>query len=115
MGPPVGPAVNTLQAACAALRRGEAVLLYDADGREEETDLVISSEHATPSAIRHLREAAGGLICTTVAPEHHRKLGLPFLADLVQEGAKAHPVLRGLLADDIKYASSTTRRSRASA
>ena len=100
---PVGAPVNTLQAACAALRRGEAVLLYDADGREEETDMVLASQHATPQAIRGLREAAGGLICTTVAPEHHRKLGLPFLADLVQGAAAKHPVLRGLLADDIKY------------
>jgi 3,4-dihydroxy 2-butanone 4-phosphate synthase len=95
--------VKPLEAATAALRRGEAVLLYDADGREEETDLVIASQFATPQAIRQLREAAGGLLCTTVAPEHHRKLGLPFLADLVQGGAKEHPVLRHLMANDIKY------------
>lgn len=99
----LGAAVKPIEAAYAALRRGEAVLLYDADGREEETDLVVASQHATPQAIRLLREAGGGLLCTTVAPEHHRKLGLPFLADLVQEGAKSHPVLRHLLADDVKY------------
>lgn len=95
--------MKPIEAALAALRRGEAVLLYDADGREEETDMVVASQFATPEAIRHLREEAGGLLCTTVAPEHHRKLGLPFLADLVNAGAKAHPVLKHLIADDIRY------------
>lgn len=95
--------MKPIEAALAALRRGEPVLLYDADGREEETDMVVASEFATPQAIRRLREEAGGLLCTTVAPEHHRKLGLPYLADLVQGASKAHPVLKHLLADDIKY------------
>ena len=94
---------STLAKALDALRRGEPVLLYDADGREEETDLVIASQHATMQAIRALRTEAGGLLCTTVAPEHHQKLGLPFLADLVKAGAPAHPVLRHLNADDIRY------------
>jgi 3,4-dihydroxy 2-butanone 4-phosphate synthase len=95
--------VKPIEAAIAALRRGEPVLLYDADGREEETDMVIASEFATPKAIRRLREEAGGLLCTTIAPEHHRKLGLPYLADLVQGASKAHPLLKHLLANDIKY------------
>jgi 3,4-dihydroxy 2-butanone 4-phosphate synthase len=103
MGSPVGRPVKPIEAAIAALRRGEPVLLYDADGREEETDLVVASEFATPEAIRRLREEAGGLLCTTVAPEHHRKLGLPYLADLVQGASKTHPVLKHLLADDLKY------------
>lgn len=95
--------MKPIEAATAALRRGDPVLLYDADGREEETDLVLATQFATPQAIRLLREEAGGLLCTTVAPEHHRKLGLPYLADLVQGASRTHPVLRHLLADDIKY------------
>lgn len=87
----------------AALRRGQPILLYDADGREEETDMVLASEHATMEAIRTLRTEAGGLLCTAVAPEHHKKLGLPFLADLVRKAAGDHPVLRHMHADDIRY------------
>jgi 3,4-dihydroxy 2-butanone 4-phosphate synthase len=78
-------------------------LLYDADGREEETDMVVASQFATMEAIRTLRTEAGGLLCTTVAPEHHQKLGLPFLSDLVRGAAKAHPVLAHMNADDIRY------------
>jgi len=103
MPSPVGRSVKPIEAAVAALRRGEPVLLYDADGREEETDLVVASQFATPQAIRLLREAAGGLLCTTVAPEHHKKLGLPYLADLQAAAAATNPVLAHLLANDLRY------------
>ncbi|MHB8633268.1 MAG: 3,4-dihydroxy-2-butanone-4-phosphate synthase [Thermoplasmatota archaeon] len=92
-----------LEAAGAALARGEPILLYDADGREEETDMVVASQHATPDMVRRLRSDAGGLLCTVVAPEHHEALGLPFLADLVAEGGSRHPVLGELIANDIRY------------
>lgn len=102
--PPAESAAHApLAAALAALRAGQPVLLYDADGREEETDIVVASQFATPESIRFLREVGGGLVCTAVAPEHHRKLGLPFLADLVRAGADRHPVLRHMHADDIRY------------
>lgn len=86
-----------------ALRAGHPVLLYDADGREEETDIVVASQYATPEQVRFLRQAGGGLVCTAVAPEHHRKLGLPFLADLIRTSARDLPVLRHMHADDIRY------------
>ncbi|HUR62865.1 MAG TPA: 3,4-dihydroxy-2-butanone-4-phosphate synthase [Candidatus Thermoplasmatota archaeon] len=95
--------MHLLERAAAALRRGETVLLYDADGREGETDLVIASQFATPEAIRLLRTDGGGLLCTTVAPEHHAKLGLPFLADLLDEAAARHPALAEMKAHDLRY------------
>ncbi len=98
-----GPPVHTVNAAAEALRRGEIVLLYDADGREEETDMVVLAEHCTPEVLRTLRTDAGGLVCTAVAPEYHAALDLPFLSDLVQGATAAHPVLAGLLPDDIQY------------
>src|SRR5207249_10779915 len=51
--------------AISALGRGEFVLVYDADGREAETDLTVASEFVSPAAIRTLRKEAGGLICMT--------------------------------------------------
>jgi 3,4-dihydroxy 2-butanone 4-phosphate synthase len=94
---------NPLDGALSALRRGEPVLLYDADGREGETDIVIASQHATPETIRLLRSDGGGLLCTTVAPEHHQKLGLPFLADLLSDASAQHPVLAEMRAHDLRY------------
>lgn len=103
MGLSGGAPVDPLEAARRALRAGRIVLLYDADGREEETDMVVAGAHVTPDIVRRMRHDAGGLLCTALAPEHHEALGLPFLSDLVQEAAAQHPALAGLLPDDIRY------------
>src|SRR5687767_12029535 len=97
------PVLETLAAAIDALRRGQIVCLYDADGREEETDMVVASQFATQDCVRRLRTDAGGLLCTTVAPEHHAKLGLPFAADLLSGMAQDYPVLAGMKAHDLRY------------
>jgi 3,4-dihydroxy 2-butanone 4-phosphate synthase len=86
-----------------ALKAGRAVLLYDADGREEETDAVLASQFVTPDHIRFLRKEAGGLICTTVPSEARDRLGLPYLAELFGEAATRHPVLARTLATDAAY------------
>ncbi len=86
-----------------ALRDGQIILLYDADGREEETDMVVASQAITPDVVRTMRQDAGGLLCTALAPRVHRALGLPFLTDVVQEAASTNPVLKGLLPNDIQY------------
>ncbi len=86
-----------------ALSAGQIVLLYDADGREEETDMVVLGRHCAPEVLRTLRTDAGGLVCTAIAPEHHQRLDLPFLSDLIQGASAKHPGLLGLLPDDIAY------------
>lgn len=92
-----------LEAALRALRDGQPVLLYDADGREEETDIVIASQCATPELIRQLRTDGGGLLCTAIGPAQHTLLDLPWLSDLLADAAQAHPVLAGMMPDDIQY------------
>ncbi|MBN1678438.1 MAG: 3,4-dihydroxy-2-butanone-4-phosphate synthase [Candidatus Thermoplasmatota archaeon] len=92
-----------VQRALDCLRQGRFVLVYDADGREEETDVVIASEHVTPEAIRILRKDAGGLICTTADTRVQKALGLPFLSDLFLGMAEHYPVMRKLMPNDIPY------------
>jgi 3,4-dihydroxy 2-butanone 4-phosphate synthase len=67
-----------IEAAIAALRRGDIILLYDFDEREGETDFAIRSDAVTPRHILQMRKDGGGLICTAVHPESARRLGLPF-------------------------------------
>ncbi len=86
-----------------ALRQGAPILVYDADGREEETDMAVASQFVTPAIVRLLRKEAGGLVCTTVPLEARERLGLPFLADLLGEAAARHPVLAGTVANDVTY------------
>ncbi len=85
------------------LRRGRLVLVYDADGREEETDMVIASEHISPAIIRTMRKDAGGLICTTADARIQDALGLPFLAQLYIGMSGDYPVMNELIPNDIPY------------
>lgn len=87
------------------LKIGKFVMVYDADGREEETDLVIASEFVTSRDIKRLRKDGGGLICTTVYYPIAEKLKLPFLAEMYAEISKnAHyEILKYLSPHDIPY------------
>jgi 3,4-dihydroxy 2-butanone 4-phosphate synthase len=85
------------------LTSGKMVLVFDADGREEETDLTVASEFVTSDIIRTMRKDGGGLICVTVPPEARKRLGLPFLSDLLWNEGSEVPVLRSLIPNDIPY------------
>lgn len=74
----------TVEQAVAALQDGEPVLLYDADSREGETDVVFPAEAVTWEDVRFLRNAAGGLICVAVPHPAAERFGLPLLADLLE-------------------------------
>lgn len=97
--------VITIKKAIHDLKMGKFVMVYDADGREEETDLVIASEFITPRDIKRLRTDGGGLICATVYYPLAEKLKLPFLAEMYAEiSNNAHyEILKYLSPYDIPY------------
>lgn len=86
-----------------SLRKGRLVLVYDADGREEETDIVMASELVTSEAIRTMRKEGGGLICTTADASIQDALGLPFLAEVFKDMGGKYPVMNELIPNDIPY------------
>lgn len=95
--------MNELDRAIRLLRAGGPILLHDAEGREDEVDLFFAAEHATPTAVRTLRQQAGGLVFLAVDPNVGHALGLPFLQDLYAHASQTHPVLGHLIPNDIKY------------
>lgn len=95
--------MDDLSQALEALREGRFILVYDGDGREEETDLTIASQFVTPSAIRTLRKEAGGLICVTLSSDVHRKIGLPLMADVLRDAGRTYPILEAVSAENLKY------------
>src|SRR3989440_4901642 len=101
--PPSSSEFVDLARAVAALQRGEFILVYDGDGREEETDLTIASEFVTPESIRTLRKEAGGLICTTLSGEVRARIGLPFMAEVLRRSRLEFPVLDAISKEDMKY------------
>ncbi|KAA0002583.1 MAG: 3,4-dihydroxy-2-butanone-4-phosphate synthase [Thermoplasmata archaeon] len=86
-----------------SLKEGNFVLVYDADGREEETDFIIGAEFVDEGSIYRMRRDGGGLIFLMIHNEVGRKLGLPYLADVFQNSAEKWHVLRELTPDDIPY------------
>ncbi len=69
--------MQALSLALAALRRGEMVLLLDDENRENEGDLVLAAEFATPEAINFMARFGRGLICVALTSGQADRLGLP--------------------------------------
>lgn len=74
----------SLNEAIDAIRKGKMILLYDADDREGETDLVIPAISITPADVARMRRDGGGLICVAIHGSAAEKLGLPFITDVLR-------------------------------
>jgi len=99
----LGEFIKNIERAIADLQNGKFILIYDDDGREGETDLVIASEFATPKSIKTMRKDGGGLIFLMISKDIANKLKLPFLADMYSDINDKYPVLKELVPNDIPY------------
>ena len=61
-------------------RNGRMVILVDDEDRENEGDLVIPAQHATPEAINFMARFGRGLICLAMERERVEQLGLPLMS-----------------------------------
>ncbi len=66
------------------IKRGKPVLIFDAEGREEETDIVFASQFIDEAKIRFMRKEGGGLICVTLPKSHAETLHLPYLHEIFE-------------------------------
>ena len=67
----------TIEAAVAAYRRGEILIVVDDEDRENEGDLTIAAEHVTPDAINFMMTHGRGLICMPMTAERLDALNIP--------------------------------------
>lgn len=86
-----------------AFREGRFVFVYDADGREEETDFFLPAISCRPEHVRQMRQEGGGLIFLMVGNGVASRIGLPFMADILMIAAANHDVLQAFVPDDIPY------------
>lgn len=70
---------DSLMRAVTALREGRMVMMVDDEGRENEGDLVIAAQFATPEAINFMATHAKGLICLPLEAEQIDRLDLPMM------------------------------------
>src|ERR1043165_2697690 len=70
-------AISPVTEIIAELKAGRMVVLVDEEDRENEGDLVIAAEFATPEAVNFMARYGRGLICLTLTAERCRQLNLP--------------------------------------
>ena len=68
-----------IEDAVAAIGRGEIVIVVDDEDRENEGDLIMAAEAATPEAIAFFLHHTSGVICAPVTTERARELDLPLM------------------------------------
>ena len=73
--PSTGP-FATIEEAIEDVRQGKFVIVVDAADRENEGDLTIAAQFATPEAINFMATHARGLICLSLTEERCDELGL---------------------------------------
>ncbi len=66
----------TIEEAIEDIRQGKFVVVVDAPDRENEGDLTIAAQFATPDAINFMATHGRGLICLCLTPERCDELGL---------------------------------------
>ncbi len=69
-------------------RNGRMVILVDDEGREDEGDLVVPAQMATPQAINFMARYGRGLICLALTRDRVGQLGLPLMSR--QNGTRHH-------------------------
>ena len=70
----------TIEAALEDIRAGRMVVVCDDEDRENEGDLTLAAQFATPENINFMAREARGLICLALTPDRCDELGLDLMA-----------------------------------
>jgi len=76
-----------VQAAIAAIRDGSLVVVMDGADRENEGDLIMAAEKATPEKIAFMVNETSGLICVSLEVSRCEELALP---QMVKQNTESH-------------------------
>jgi 3,4-dihydroxy 2-butanone 4-phosphate synthase/GTP cyclohydrolase II len=71
---------STIEEAIEDIRDGKMVIVCDAEDRENEGDLTLAAQFATPEAINFMAKEGRGLICLALEPARCDALGLDLMA-----------------------------------
>lgn len=72
-------AISNIEDVLQDIREGRIVIIVDDEDRENEGDVMIAAEKATPEAITFMARYACGLICLSLTEERVKKLELPLM------------------------------------
>ena len=72
---------SSLDAVLDAFRRGEVVIVVDAEDRENEGDFVCAAEKASPAIVNFMITHGRGQVCMPILPDMARRLELPMMVE----------------------------------
>src|SRR3954463_4189916 len=75
-------AFSTVEEAIEDIRAGRMVVVVDDEDRENEGDITIAAQFATPESVNFMATHARGLICLCLTGERCEELGLRMMADV---------------------------------
>src|ERR1700677_1019686 len=70
----------TIEEALEEIRAGRMIVVCDDENRENEGDLTLAAQFATPEAINFMAKEGRGLICLSLTPERCEEMGLELMA-----------------------------------
>jgi 3,4-dihydroxy 2-butanone 4-phosphate synthase/GTP cyclohydrolase II len=68
---------STIESAVAAIRRGDVVIVVDAEDRENEGDFVCAADKASPEIVNFMITHGRGQVCMSILPDVAKRLDLP--------------------------------------
>ncbi|MBM3684632.1 MAG: bifunctional 3,4-dihydroxy-2-butanone-4-phosphate synthase/GTP cyclohydrolase II [Actinobacteria bacterium] len=92
----------TIEDAIAAVKRGEIIVVVDDEDRENEGDLIMAAEFATPEAIAFFVRHTSGVICAPLTGERCDQLDLPLMVERNTES------MRTAFTDTVDYIHGTS-------
>jgi 3,4-dihydroxy 2-butanone 4-phosphate synthase/GTP cyclohydrolase II len=101
-----------VQAALAALRQGEFVVVADDEERENEGDLIIAAESLTQEKLAFMLRYTSGVVCVALLPRRASELGLPLMVPENNEPHRTQFTVSVDLAAGITTGISAADRSR---
>ena len=78
----------SIEKAIAAVGRGDIVIVVDDEDRENEGDLIMAAEFATPETIAFFVKHTSGLICAPITNERADQLDLPLMVAINTEAQR---------------------------
>ena len=103
---------DSIETVIADLRRGKMVIVVDDADRENEGDLIMAAEHATPAAINFMTKFGRGLICVPTTAERLKQLGVESMVTQNRESFKTDFQVSVDAAKDIGTGISAADRAR---
>ena len=72
---------SAIEEAIADIQQGKMIVIVDDEDRENEGDLMVAADMATPELINFMAKFGRGLICLTLTESRTRELGLSMMVD----------------------------------